>query len=184
MSDNNVNEIPLHFVCTRDEAKEIINNQDKFWIGNCGCRDPKGGCKRSKNDVCLWFENSEGSDSEGVKKVTKEDALELVKLAEDSILVTRPFRKFEDRSQLGGICFCCDDCCGYFQNEDEICDKGKLIESTNYDQCNDCGNCVDVCFFKARTLNNDKLKVERDKCYGCGVCVGECPANCIEMKKR
>jgi len=182
MSDNN--EIPMHFVCTRDEAKKLIETQDKFWIGNCGCRDPEGGCKRSKIDVCLWFENSEGSDSEGVREVTKEKALELIKLAEESILVTRPFRKYDNRKEMGGICFCCDDCCGYFVNKDEICDKGAFIEKTDFNSCNNCGNCLDVCYFKAREIDNDKLQVNSDKCYGCGICAGICPMNCIEMIKR
>ena len=33
------NEIPLHYVCTRDEARAILYAAEGFWISDCGCRE-------------------------------------------------------------------------------------------------------------------------------------------------
>ena len=83
-----------------------------------------------------------------------------------------------------GICFCCDDCCDYFLYPDEKCDKGVYIEETNLDLCDDCGICVDVCYFKARKKDNGQLIIEQDNCYGCGLCIDACPEGGIGMVRR
>jgi hypothetical protein len=47
-------EIPIHYVCTHEKAQELINQNKQFWVSNCGCREGKGGCKRSRMDICLF----------------------------------------------------------------------------------------------------------------------------------
>lgn len=84
-----------------------------------------------------------------------------------------------------GICFCCDDCCEYFTNPGEIkCDKGKFIEQTDREKCNDCGICVTVCYFGTRKMDDGELMIDRDHCYGCGLCLEVCPEDCLEMVPR
>ena len=79
------------------------------------------------------------------------EALNLLDIARSSHLVARPYRN-ETRTDADGICFCCDDCCDYFLNPEEVCDKGDQIAVTDYTLCNGCGDCVEVCYFKARTM--------------------------------
>jgi ferredoxin len=189
----------IHYVCTRDEARELADNTAEFWIGNCFCREGKEGkCERSRHDVCVWFTVEEAEEGHAPeRKATRADIDEIFQIAEDSNLVTRPFRDFATKTRTDGICFCCDDCCGYFHsdNEDEscdavesdetfICDKGAYIESTDRGTCVSCGACVDTCFFGAREMTNDGLAVDRDKCYGCGLCFEVCPNGAVEMVKR
>jgi len=127
---------------------------------------------------------------------------ELFKQASEKSLVTRPFRDFATKTRLSGICFCCDDCCGYIagikaedagdaksdtageEGGDFVSDKGIYIEQTDSDTCIHCGNCVEVCYFLARKKDNGELAVNRDKCYGCGLCTEECPTDSIEMAQR
>jgi ferredoxin len=52
------------------------------------------------------------------------------------------------------------------------------------EECTHCGACEDVCYFKARKMNDDKLTIARNNCYGCGLCVLSCPTECITMEKR
>ncbi len=176
-------QIPIHYVCTHDRAGELIDEHENFWVCNCGCREARGQCKRSRMDVCLMFTESSGASGTGTRKIPKADAQGILAEARSKNLVARPFRN-DVRTDTEGICFCCDDCCGYFLNPAEICDKGALTASTDMAQCNHCGDCVDVCHFGARRLENEELAVEEGRCYGCGLCATVCPEVCVEMVSR
>ena len=177
--------ILIHYVCTHDQANELIKNHNQFWVANCGCREGnEKKCQRSRIDVCLSFTESDEASGSDKKPVDRVFAEGIMKEAETKNLVTRPWRS-EDRTKTEGICFCCDDCCGYFVTPDKyICDKGKFIEKTNMEECTHCGECEPVCYFKARKMNDGKLKVDREICYGCGLCALNCPIKCITMVKR
>jgi ferredoxin len=177
-------ELHMHYVCTHDEAEKLIKSHDQFWVSNCGCREGKGGCARSRMDVCLMFKGDIGSSGSAVKILTPAEAWDIMVEANEKHLVTRPFRDYQTKTETEGICFCCDDCCGYFLDKNEICDKGKYIENTDKDSCTLCGDCVDVCYFKAREISGDEMKVSSDDCYGCGMCAQYCPEKCIEMVGR
>jgi ferredoxin len=177
-------ETALHYVCTHDEARELVKHVDRFWVSNCGCREERGGCGRSRIDVCLMFTPEYSSSGSGMKEIAGEFIEGLFQEAAQKRLVTRPFRDFEKKEGTAGICFCCDDCCGYFVDDDEICDKGAKVEKTVAEACTDCGLCADVCYFKARTMESGRLAVDREKCYGCGLCVDVCPEDCVTMADR
>jgi len=178
-------EIPIHYVCTHDQAKELINKNKNFWVSNCGCREGnEKGCQRSRIDVCLMFDEGEASSGSNKKAVDRVFVNGIMKEAEDKKLVARPFRN-EARTGTAGICFCCDDCCGYFAEGSEyICDKGKFIEKTNMKNCSQCGLCEEVCYFKARKMVNNEMEINQDNCYGCGLCTSVCPEHCIKMIAR
>jgi len=178
-------EIPIHYVCTHDQAKELINKNKNFWVSNCGCREGnEKGCQRSRIDVCLMFDEGEGSSGSNKKAVDRNFVDGIMQETTDKNLVARPFRN-EARTETSGICFCCDDCCGYFAEDNKYtCDKVKYIEKTDIVQCTHCGVCVDVFYFGARTMKDDKLTINRDNCYGCGLCVTVCPEKCIKMIER
>lgn len=175
----------MHYVATLDDAARLIKDHKEFWVCNCGCRERQGKCARSRIDVCLYFYGGLGFSGSGGRKISRADADAILKEAVDKNLVARPFRNEKEPGQIDGICFCCDDCCGYFlEPEEEACDKGGSIEHTEMADCNSCGVCVDVCYFKARVMDGDRLQVIADKCSGCGLCVGTCPTGCIEMISR
>lgn len=181
----NDQERSFHFVCTRDQAWELVKKHDRFWASNCGCRESReGGCERSRKDLCLIFREDIGASGSGKREVGREEIKEFFHEAEEKHLVTRPYRDEETRTRADGICFCCDDCCWYFVKADEVCDKGDLIERTDMDACTQCGMCVEICYFGARKMEDDKLVVDREKCYGCGLCVEVCQIACIEMMSR
>lgn len=174
----------MHYVCTHEQAQQLVEEYKEFWLSNCGCREQRGACARSRLDVCLEFYEPEGSGGSGLRVIDGSEVQDIFKEAKEKHLVTRPFRDKKNPAKTKGICFCCDDCCGYFLNPVELCDKGSMIEVTDSDICTLCGECVDACFFKARRVSDDTMIVDRKKCYGCGLCVDECPVNCIEMTAR
>jgi hypothetical protein len=56
--------IPMHYVATLEQAWQITRQRPHFWASNCGCRQGRGRCSRSRMDVCLIFtEQDPGSGS-------------------------------------------------------------------------------------------------------------------------
>jgi ferredoxin len=174
----------MHYVCTLDEAKVLINKHARFWVCNCGCRENKGICMRSRIDLCLMFSGDIEPSGSGMKEIPYVSVDKILQEAKDKHLVPRPFRNTNNHNQIDGICFCCDDCCGYFLNSEEKCDPGIFVEHTRMDECTHCGVCVEVCYFGSRKMSGGKMIVDRKKCFGCGLCVDICPEECIVMISR
>lgn len=172
----------FHYVCTLDEAEALVGRHKKFWVSNCNCREHRGPCTRSRANVCLQFAAHTAVESPSKHVAARGEADAILKEAKEKHLVPRPFRN--EKGRLDGICFCCDDCCGYFLGLHGPCDKGKMIESTDTAICIDCGICAGVCYFGARDASGDVLKVDKEKCYGCGVCVDACAMKAITMVPR
>jgi ferredoxin len=178
-----MDDLAFHFVCTLDEAKSMVDKRKKFWVSNCNCREHRGPCKRSRMDVCLQFAADTAADGPSKHAATSDEVYAIFEEAREKHLVPRPFRNEKNKKKVDGICFCCDDCCGYFLGLHGPCDKGELIEQTDMGVCIDCGVCAGVCSFGARMVE-EALKVDREKCYGCGVCVDACAMKAITMVPR
>jgi ferredoxin len=174
-------DLHMHYVCTHYEAEKLIKSHTQFWVSNCGCRELRGGCNRSRLDVCLMFKGDTGASGSGLREISPEEARAILAEANDKMLVARPFRNMADMSETEGICFCCDDCCGYFLDKNEICDKGSLIAFTHLKSCSACGDCIEYCHFGARYFENKQITTDYAKCYGCGLCAIACPETCIDM---
>ena len=175
----------FHYVCTLDEARQMVAERDRFWMSNCECREERGPCKRSGIFLCLQFDETKVPLGSGRREVTREEVLKALAEAEKTHLVPRPFRDYDDKENTYGICFCCDCCCDYFATENPSpCDRGLYIEQTDEELCNHCGTCEEFCYFGARVFDGEFLEVHPDECYGCGVCVDVCPEGAVEMVLR
>lgn len=172
----------MHVVCTFEEAEAIMDAADRFFVGKCGCRENRGGCGRSHSEVCLTLNEAAEGSIPDKRPISREHAEAILREAREHRLVPRPFR--DSAGRIEGICFCCDDCCSYFLNREEPCDKGCYTEETDLDACAGCGACVPACYFGARSMSDRTVKVDRDVCYGCGLCVMSCPGGAIRMVER
>ena len=61
--------------------------------------------------------------------------------------------------------------------------KDVVTLKLDIDKCIGCGMCAEVCPHRVFQMKDDKVRiVEKDLCMECGACSGNCPVNAIEVK--
>jgi len=189
-------DVPEEFVLPSQSVEEIINKFDDIAVGRCFCRQRRKmlghSCAINAPMMnCFTFgKSARHTVAQGfAQKVTKEEALRIMKEAEEAGLVHKAFHPNSNESRPEtSICNCCKDCCDTLN----VWRDGALplINSTYYlsvidqDACIGCGTCVERCPTDAIKLNENQ-KAERDEssCFGCGVCVRFCPEEAISLKE-
>jgi DNA-binding transcriptional ArsR family regulator len=96
-----------------EDVKELIERQDRIAVAKCFCAEQQQvletGCKQPL-EVCimLGFYADYYVDLGMGRRITQEEALEILKSSEEAGLV----HQFADSQDPGAICNCCPDCCG------------------------------------------------------------------------
>ncbi|WP_373845154.1 mercury methylation ferredoxin HgcB [Clostridium sp.] len=61
--------------------------------------------------------------------------------------------------------------------------KNVCTLKVDSDKCVGCGRCIEVCPHKVFNLNKGKIElVNKDACMECGACAKNCAFNAIEVK--
>ncbi len=189
-------DIPDEFVLPSQSVEDIINKFDDIAVGHCFCRQ-RGRLLGKTCDTqaptlnCFTFgKSARHTTAQGfAKKVTKAEALKIMKAAEQAGLIHKAFHPgSKESSPETSICNCCKDCCDTFG----LWRNGTLplINSTYYlavideEACTGCGTCAERCPTDAIVLN-EKGVAQRDEnaCIGCGVCSRFCPEEAISLKE-
>ena len=184
------------FVLPSQTVEEIINKFDDIAVGYCFCRQRRSllgdPCSTDAPTLnCFTFgKSARHTTAQGfAKKVTREEALKIMKEAENAGLIHKAFHPgSREAKPETSICNCCKDCCDTL----ELWRSGTLplINSTyhlsviNLEYCTGCGTCVEWCPTDAIILNEEGL-AQRDEsaCLGCGVCSRFCPEEAISLKE-
>ncbi len=61
---------------------------------------------------------------------------------------------------------------------------GIPVPRINYDRCNFCGRCSEVCAFNALAVLKGRVMVFEELCHGCGSCAYFCPEQAISEYER
>ncbi|MEN6474062.1 MAG: 4Fe-4S binding protein [Syntrophaceae bacterium] len=185
-----------------DRARDIVINAKNldFVLTSCGCKTRKDEpCKVAKPPyhTCLLIGEPVLTNflmqhqPEASRKVTRDEALDLLQEFHDQGLVHNAWFKDCIRDQFYVICNCCACCCLGFDmlhnfGIDQITSSG-YVATVDKKKCKGCGTCVEVCQFKANSLLNGKSTVSWDACYGCGQCASKCPSHArtiqLDMRK-
>ncbi|MBP7734452.1 MAG: 4Fe-4S binding protein [Spirochaetes bacterium] len=86
------------------------------------------------------------------------------------------------------ICFCCPCCCIAFRNFMQMPrEVTRRFRHTGWTACEViecalCGKCLKVCPVRARSIENDSVRVN-EGCIGCGICAVQCPQKAIAMRQ-
>jgi len=188
--------IPVNFtfegkqrILCLDQLEGLLRKAKKIAITDCECRILVRGCD-APVDVCLYLDNGAEEQIEKSlgKEVDLEHALAVLRRANEAGLVHVAFTdKGEKDPQY--VCSCCSCCCHSFVamqkfGYDDAIVSSDMIAVQRSDLCNDCGQCVERCHFKARRMIDDRLVFEAGRCFGCGVCVTACPCDAIYLEER
>ncbi|MGY5880594.1 MAG: 4Fe-4S binding protein, partial [Candidatus Thorarchaeota archaeon] len=172
-------------------AEHMIESASSWGVRECVCKKQKeliGEPCSYPTTVCLAFvPNAENyfDNSEITKPISKEEALKLLKEAEDAGLVHCTYNVQAGHTY---ICNCCTCCCGVLRGV-EVLDKPRefiktdFVMTVNADLCTGCETCLDRCQFGALSIPEDVTVVDKTRCIGCGVCAIVCPESALEIVK-
>lgn len=189
-------EVSEEFVLPSQAIEDIINKFDDIAVGYCFCRQRRSllgdACDTAAPTLnCFTFgKSARHTAAQGfAKKVSKEEALKIMKESENAGLIHKAFHPgSRESSPETSICNCCKDCCDTL----ELWRSGTLplINSTYHlsvideEICSGCGICVEWCPTDAIVLDAEGV-AQRDEgaCLGCGVCSRFCPEEAISLQE-
>lgn len=170
-------------------VEKMLRSARLISLMNCECRQTVEGCHRPLH-VCIRLDSDAKNaiKTQGAKKVGLREALAALRIAHEAGLVHMAYLEKGKKRPLV-ICSCCSCCCGTlsalvrFGYKDAVVRSDKIAVQQP-ELCDDCGECVPRCQFKARQITRGKLKYESAKCFGCGVCLSSCPTGAITLVAR
>ena len=180
-------------VHTYDQVAHYIEVSDPLAVCTCFCRheakllDEKDDCK-VPDESCMIFGTAAQFviDRKIGRKITKEEALKILKATEDAGLVHAGINK----QNLDFLCNCCRCHCMILKTALASPKPGIALASGfkpawDEDICTACETCIDRCPMAALKLGDENVPVvDLDRCIGCGVCATGCPIEAISLEVR
>ncbi len=147
-----------------EEVSHYINDAKMISVSNCSCRTSREemgeGCGHLKEEMCIQL----GHGAEYYirtgrgRQVTKEEAMEIIKRAEDNGLMHQ-IPNIDGEGETHAICNCCG-CSCYALRSTEMFINADMSRS------------------------NYQAEVDPEKCVACGECVKNCPVNALHLGQK
>lgn len=174
-----------------EQASAIVESAKSWGVRDCICRVQQKligkGCEHPI-EVCMVMAPVEGmfDHSEIDRALTKEEALDILRLAEEAGLVHCPGNY---RDGIHYICNCCTCSCGVLRGVAEFGAPSAVASSgfraaVDEGMCAGCGDCVERCQFGALSVPDDVCLVDTVRCVGCGLCASACPTGALSLTPR
>ncbi len=147
-----------------EKLSYYLDKYDKFSVSPCSCRASRtaigDGCGHLDEDMCIQM--GKGAEhyirSGRAREITKQEALEIIKRAEDNGLV-HEVNQALGFDEVNAICNCCG-CSCYALRIAELFRSPDGVSS------------------------NFIAKVDKDKCVACGQCVENCQTNAVKLGQK
>ncbi len=167
-----------------------LEESSSLCVMDCICRTQKNligeGCGRPVETCMFLNEFAEHANEIGMgRKVTKEEAIEILRKAEDAGCI----HCVNNSQRILGICSCCGCCCQPLKllittNNPGAVAKSGFIVTIDSDLCSGCEACVDRCWFDALKMGDEYVMLDRDRCIGCGGCIRVCPEEALSLQAK
>jgi ferredoxin len=173
-------------ILPEENWKLRIENAKSRILAPCGCRVVWGECDSPLMTCFACFDRPRGQyylNQPGrlLKEVTLEEALDVVREAEEAGLVH------------WGDCYCCSCCCENLfpvtrDKRFDLMTPNRFLAVVDAEKCVGCQDCMEKCHFDAVEMrpvpDSKKLKasIDPEKCKGCGVCIVGCKADALTYK--
>ena len=181
-------------VHTYDQVQTYIDRYEPIAVTSCYCRHAAAlrdeDVHGLPSDVCMQFGLGAQFAIErlGGRKVTKEEAREVLNRAEEAGLIHMSMNTAED---LGFLCNCDRWHCVTVKHalakpKPALYFYSGFEPRFNGERCLGCGTCLERCPAEALALVGEEgpPQVDRDRCFGCAVCATGCPSEAIAMVNR
>ncbi|MHA2051288.1 MAG: DUF362 domain-containing protein [Promethearchaeota archaeon] len=188
-------------IVPRKVAEYFIEKAGTILLIDCPCRTVS---KCENHDVslgCTWMGRGaskvDRSKWPGARLATKEEALERERLAYENGLVphigkfrsdARIYNVLEYEDEFMDICHCCSCCCVMSLTKYGPSFIHKMIKRmegvevrVDRDKCNGCGTCFKVCIYGGLKMKKNKAMINDKNCKGCGRCENACPQKAITI---
>lgn len=178
-------------VTPHEKIDELIDMLDYFSVAHCPCRltarytGQKEVCDHSTENCFHFGSMGKYMVSVGMaRELTRDEAKKLLREAHEEGLV---HIGDNHAGRLSTICSCCGDCCVWMRARKEL--EFTSFSNSNYvmkvdeEKCTGCGVCEERCPIDAVVVNGVST-VNADKCMGCGVCYPTCPSDAISLVER
>lgn len=147
-----------------EEISKYLNETTVFSVSDCSCRTSREemgeGCGHLKEDMCIQLDHAaEFYIKTGrAKEITREEAFEIIKRAEDNGLM-HSIPNLDGTGKTHAICNCCGCGCYAMRLGNEFLNND--IVRSNY-----------------------RAVVDESKCVACGECVEVCPTNALRLGQK
>lgn len=181
-----------NLVTPYDDVEELLANASStIALTNCVCRQTTDilghGCDHPK-ETCLVFGGAAHFyiDNGLGKKITKEEALEVIKFSQKKGLVLQP----SNTKRPFALCNCCGCSCEILSNANKLENPAQYFQTNYYaevdvEKCTGCKLCEVKCPLHAAVVNEDKKStIDLGRCIGCGVCVTFCNFDAVHLVKK
>lgn len=147
-----------------EELSKHLNESDVFSVSDCSCRTSREamgeGCGHLKEEMCIQLGHAAEyyiKTGRG-REITREEAFEIIKRAEDNGLM-HSVPNLDEPGHTHAICNCCGCGCYAMRLANEFVNND--IVRSNY-----------------------KSVVDESKCVACGECVDVCPTNALKLGQK
>lgn len=174
-----------------ERASALLNEAKSIGVRKCICKTQKrliGEPCKHPEEVCMIFAPVEGvfTNDPLTRVVTKEEALKILREAEEAGLIHSSANIREGHMIL---CNCCTCCCGIMRGISQLGIENSIAKSdfnvsVDHEKCTGCETCVERCQFNATSITDDVSHVDHKRCVGCGQCVMTCPSGARTLVRK